>query len=87
MANWNLNLTEEQIAELKGFFDQWQEIQERKKELAAENKAVCADAARVFDGKQTDASKLFKNMNQLVEGEEAEADNISLMLERIRGVR
>lgn len=84
-SNWNLNLTSEQIKEIKGFFDQWQEIQERKKELAAENKAICMDAAKVFDGKQTDASKLFKNMNQLCEGEDAEANNISLLLERLHG--
>ena len=56
-SNWNLNLTVEQITEIKRYFDQWQEIQERKKELAAENKNICIDAAKVFDGKQTDASK------------------------------
>ena len=81
----NLNLTEEQISELKIQFEKWQEIQARKKELQEENKAVCADAARIFEGKATEAGKIFKNMNQLYEGEEAEADNISLMLERIRG--
>lgn len=82
-SNWNLNLTPEQISELKRFFDQWQEVQERKKELASENKAICMDAAKVFDGKQTDASKLFKNMAQLYEGEDAEANNISLLLDRL----
>lgn len=84
-SNWNLNLTPEQCTEIKRFFDQWQELQERKKELASENKAICIDAAKVFDGKQTDASKLFKNMAQLCEGEDAEANNISLLLERLRG--
>lgn len=84
-SNWNLNLTPEQISELKRFFDQWQEVQERKKELASENKAICMDAAKVFDGKQTDASKLFKNMAQLYEGEDAEANNISLLLDRLHG--
>ena len=33
-SNWNLNLKEEQITEIKRYFDQWQEVQERKKELA-----------------------------------------------------
>ena len=83
--NWKLNITPEQVTEIKRFFDQWQELQERKKELASENKAICIDAAKVFDGKQTDASKLFKNMAQLCEGEDAEANNISLLLERLRG--
>ena len=84
-SNWNLNLTPEQCTEIKRFFDQWQELQERKKELASENKAICIDAAKVFDGKQTDASKLFKNMAQLCECEDAEANNISLLLERLHG--
>jgi histidyl-tRNA synthetase len=84
-SNWNLNLTEEQCVELKRYFDQWQEIQERRKEMTSENKAICTDAAKVFDGKASDASKLFKNMNQLFEGEDAEANNISLLLERLHG--
>jgi len=78
-----LNLTEEQVSEIKIQFEAWQEVQNRKKELAEENKDICKRAASVFDGKQTDASKLFKNMAQLCEGEEAEANEISLMLERI----
>lgn len=84
-SSWNLNLDATQISELKVYFDQWQEVQERKKELAAENKQICQDAAKVFDGKQTDASKLFKNMAQLCEGEDAEANNISLLLDRLHG--
>lgn len=84
-SNWNLNLTPEQISEIKVFFDQWQEVQTRKKELTAENKQICIDAAKVFDGKQTDAGKLFKNMLQLCEGEDAEANNISLLLDRLHG--
>lgn len=78
-----LNLTEEQVSEIKIQFEAWQEVQNRKKELAEENKDICKRAASIFDGKQTDASKLFKNMAQLCEGEEAEANEISLMLERI----
>ena len=84
-SHWNLNLTEEQITEIKRYFDQWQEVQERKKELASENKNICIDAAKVFDGKQTDASKLFKNMQMLCEGEDAEANNLSLLLDRLHG--
>ena len=84
-SNWNLNLTAEQIPELKVFFDQWQELQERKKELAEENKQICQDAARICDGTATDASKIFKNMKMIWEGEEAEANNISLMLDKLQG--
>ncbi len=84
--DWNLNLTADQVSEIKHYFTQWQEVQERKKELAAENKEICTDAAKVFDGKQTDASKLFKNMSQLCEGDDAEANNISLLLDRLQGI-
>ena len=86
VKDWNLNLTADQITEIKHYFDQWQEVQERKKELAAENKEICIDAAKVFDGKQTDASKLFKNMQMLCEGDDAEANNISLLLDRLQGI-
>lgn len=82
----NLNLDDEQIRDLKIKFSAWQELQERKKELQEENKAICQDAARIFDGKATEASKLFRNMSMLYDGEDAEANNISLMLERIGAV-
>jgi hypothetical protein len=82
----NLNLNDEQVRELKQKFDAWMEIQERRKELSEENKAVCADAARIIEGKNSDAGKLFKNMKLLYDGEDAEANNISILLERIGNV-
>lgn len=82
----DLSLTDEQISELKVKFRAWQEIQERKKELQEENKALCQDAARVFSAKASEVSKLFKNMNQLYDGEDAEANNISILLEAISKV-
>lgn len=81
----DLNLDEVKIVELKKYFTSWQEIQERKKELAEENKEICKAAALLFNGKQTEASKLFKNMNQLCEGQDAEANNISILLGKIHG--
>ena len=82
----NLNLDDEQVRELKQKFDAWMEIQERRKELSDENKAVCSDAARIIEAKNSDASKLFKNMKLLYDGEDAEANNISLLLERIGSI-
>lgn len=79
----NYNLTSEQWSELKIKFSAWQELQERKKELAEENKAICKDAAAIFEGKATDASKLFKNLNQKYEGEEPEAFTISSLIEQM----
>lgn len=75
------NLTPEQWSEIKRHFSSWQELQTRKKELAEENKEICKAAAAVFDGKQTDASKLFKNLAQKWDGQEAEAEIIATMIE------
>lgn len=80
----NPNLTQEQISELKVQYEAWSEVQERKKELSDENKDICKRAAAIFDGKQTDASKLFKNMKQLEEAAECEAFEISSVIENMR---
>lgn len=80
-----LNLSAEQIRDIKVKFEMWQEVQSRKKELQEENKQICKDAAEIFDGKMTDASKLFRNMQMLYDGEDAEANEISLILDRITG--
>jgi len=85
VSNWELNLTDVELAEIKKYFEQWQEIQERKKELTAENKGCCETAGKVFGGKASDASKLFKNMQMLYDGDDAEANNISILLGKIRG--
>lgn len=79
----NYNLTKEQWDEVKVKFSAWQEIQERKKELASECKDICKAAADIIEGKQTDASKLFKNMQQKWDGEPAEAEEIASMLEQM----
>lgn len=79
----NYNLTAEQWSEIKIKFSAWQELQERKKELAEENKAICKDAAMIFEGKATDASKLFKNLAQKYDGEEPEAFTISSLIEQM----
>lgn len=79
----NYNLTKEQWDEVKIKFSSWQEIQERKKELSAECSAICKDTASIIDGKKTDASKLFKNLQQKWEGEPAEAEEIASMLEQM----
>ena len=83
MSDFNYNLTPEQWEEVKIQFQAWQEVQTRKAELAAECKDICKRTADIFDGKQTDASKLFKNMKQKWEGEEPEAFKIATMLEQM----
>lgn len=82
----NLNLTPEEITRLKAMYGSWEEIESRKKELSSECKDVCKAAAEIIGStKASDASKLFKNMSMLSEGLESEADNISLLLDKIRG--
>ena len=79
----NYNLTSEQGEEVKTRFTAWREVQERKKELNEECKEICKSAAEIFDGKQTDASKLFKNMLQKWNGESSDAEEIATMLEQM----
>ena len=79
----NYNLSKEQWDEVKVKFSAWQEVQERKKELSDECKAICKDTAAIIEGKQTDASKLFKNMQQKWDGSPAEAEEIASMLEQM----
>ena len=80
----NLNLTPEEISDLKVQFQAWQEVNERAKELRDEKAGICETAARIFDGKKTEANKLFKAMQELWEGEEAEVNELSSMLEIIQ---
>lgn len=79
----NYNLTPEQWTEVKQLFQAWSELQDRKKELTAENKDICQRAAGIMEGKQTDASKFFKNLKQKWDGEEPEAYTIASMMEQM----
>ena len=80
----NLNLTPDEVRDVKNDFDAWDEIETRKKELAAEIKAVLARSAAIYECKHGKVSKLFKGMKKKMENGEDEVSDLSLMEEVIR---
>lgn len=80
----NLNLTPDQVQEVKTNFTAWDEILERSSELLNERKAVLERAAVIYECKPGKVSKMFKNMKKKMEDGEDEINEISLMEEVIR---
>ena len=80
----NLNLTTDEIQELKTLYTSWEEIKDRSSELAAEMKAVKGNAAKLVEGTVGQVGKLFKAMQELSEVGETEVDEISSMIEVIK---
>ena len=80
----NLNLTPDQVAEVKTNFTAWDEILERSSELSSERKAVLERAAVIYECKPAMVSKLFKNMKKKMDNGQDEINEIALMEEVIR---
>lgn len=80
----NLNLTPEQVEEVKTNFTAWDEIGERNSELLNERKAVLERAAIIYECKPAMVSKLFKNMKKKMDDGQDEINEIALMEEVIR---
>jgi hypothetical protein len=80
----NLNLTPDQVAEVKTNFTAWDEIGDRASELKAEVKAVLERAAVIYECKPAMVSKLFKNMKKKMDNGQDEINEIALMEEVIR---
>lgn len=80
----NLNLTPDQVEEVKVNYTAWDEIGERAKELKNELKAVLERAAVIYECKPAKVSKLFKNMKKKMEEGEDELSEIALMEEILK---
>lgn len=80
----NANLTPDQIKDLKAKFSAWLEIQSEKKVLNENDKDIRTAAGEIFDGKASDAQKLFKAMKQLYDGQDNDLDEIGSVLECVR---
>jgi hypothetical protein len=80
----NLNLTPEQVEEVKTNFTAWDEIGDRAKELKLEIKAVLERAAAIYECKPAMVSKLFRNMKKKMDDGQDEINEIALMEEVIR---
>lgn len=80
----NLNLTSDEITQLKKNFTAWEEIKDRASELGNEMKAIKGATATLIDGTVGQVGKLFKAMKELAEEGETEVDEISSMIEVIK---
>ena len=81
----NYNLSEAEIDEVKSGYDSWDEIMDRAKELGAERKAVLDKTAGIFECKPGIISKLYKEMKKKCDEGESEVNDLTLMLETLKG--
>lgn len=81
----NVNLTDAQKQEAKRLFGSFQEICERKKELAAEATAVTEHFSRILEVKKGVGGKLLKAM--MKKYEDAETTDEELVVEGLLVLR
>lgn len=79
-----VNLTPEEISQIKVKFDAYMEVKTRKKELSDEEKAIKQDVASIIDGKIKDSGLLLKSMQQQWENGENDIFEVSSVLEIIQ---
>ena len=77
-------LTPEDKEKVKADFDAWCDVQDRKKELTNEAKALCQDAATFLDTKPAKMSKLFKILKKKMEDAVDELEELSYLQEEIK---
>lgn len=78
------NLTPDEISQVKKKYEAWVELQDEKKALSEADKSVREDAAKIFEGKAGDATKLFKAMLAEENGKDNELDEIGSVFECIK---
>lgn len=66
-------------------FQSWTEIQERRKELTAENKDIVGGAASILNAKPAQVNKLFKVLFKKQEDGEDELEDLYNLLADIEG--
>jgi hypothetical protein len=77
-------LTDENKTLVKTNYENWIEVQDRKKELKDENDAIIEDTARLLEVKKPIVNKLFKVMQKTMEGEDDDNDEVYQILELLR---
>lgn len=78
------NLSPDEIGQIKTKYEAWVELQDEKKALSEADKTIREDAAKIFEGKAGDATKLFKAMLAEESGKDNELDEIGSVFEAIR---
>lgn len=73
----------DEIKTAKANFDSWLEIQDRKKELNDENKAIIESTARLLEVKKPIITKLFNVLKKKMEDGEDETEEVSEIIENV----
>lgn len=81
-----VNLTDEEVKQIKTQFSAYSEIQDEKKALADAEKDCKEKVADIIEGKLGDAGKLLKLMLKISSGAEDDLGELSLISDRIRGL-
>lgn len=82
-----VNLTDEEVKQIKTQFSAYSEIQDEKKALADAEKDCKEKVADIIEGKLGDAGKLLKLMLKISSGAEDDLGELSLISDRIRGLK
>lgn len=77
-------ITPEDKVRIKEDLTAWCEVQDRKKELSVEAKALCQDAATLLDTKPAKVSKLFKILKKKMEEAVDELEELSYLQEEMK---
>ena len=81
MANLTLDPSEKKL--VQSDFQAWIEIQDRRKELTGENKAVIEHSAKILNCKPGVVGKLFKVLKKKMEEGDNELEELSALAEEI----
>lgn len=76
-------ITPEDKARAKANLESWLEIQDRKKELKAENDGIVSDTAQLLDVKKPIVNKLFTALKKKMDGEENPSDEVDTIIETV----
>jgi hypothetical protein len=79
----NLTLDPEEKKMVQADFQSWMEIQDRRKELSAENKALTENSSRVLNCKPAVINKLFKILKKRMEEGDDELGELAALAEEI----
>jgi hypothetical protein len=81
MANLTLDPEEKKMVQTD--FQSWMEIQDRRKELSGENKAIVENSSRVLNCKPAVVGKLFKILKKKMEEGDDELEELSSLVEEV----
>lgn len=79
-----VNLTNDDVKQIKTQFTAFVEIRDEKKALIDAETACKEKVAEIIEGKKADAGKLLKLMLKIHDGSEDDLGEISLISDRIR---